>query len=740
MKAHSSSTLPPGSVLIQSGQTIPQSVSMAALQANNVTSVPQNLQVWTPSPSGTITVSGITSSRNSTNLVTLPSGQTVLMANLVTTATTGSISLPTSSLAKQQIQVPSGPLATQLTNPTVIQGPNGPMSMALPGGIISNNALNSFNNPSNAFVPNPMGNMATDQPVHIAQIIDNQLHTGTACFTTNAGFQGIAPMNQVILDSSSFNLGAAQTQNKLINMSPVRPHTLVSSPMQHINVGNSFVTAGNLPRGLSSDSSLSETVVGSNTQNLSIQETAGYSVQDDSSLVIQNSTSTIPSSNTTLPEIPCSTEDSQTNIESKCVVGEQTNSMFTSSSLSELLTEFEPHLQLDHDVEEVMTNLANEFIVNCAEKAQKLASHRGSSSVEGKDVAFCMEREWNIVVPGFISEERPMRKNLTSEAHRQRLALMKKQIKKYNYFLYERNNFDDHPIFARRRSTDHNKDERNPKTCTGDPNSFIGKHLSTSSLSRRIQNVLFCLVELNPHNAVVVIEKCIITRQFPGLVLDLLLGLVKKDAYTLMFLKRILLDSGQDIRSWMSNFLKLSSSASYLEKLNFHFMAITTNLIPHDSTIPLDDSVILTAITLLRVLAAFRGFVNYNFPPELSQKLLILLTHRTVISERGLQYISYSLAFLIGLRWSLTTGLSLDTGSNNHGNNRISMSIDVENIIVTWLQRLIDEQDIFNSITQSSASSSLSYLHNCNQLPKTISYIEPCYFWLYYFIQINLRI
>ncbi|CAH8546287.1 unnamed protein product [Heterobilharzia americana] len=457
MKAHSSSTLPPGSVLIQSGQTIPQSVSMAALQANNVTSVPQNLQVWTPSPSGTITVSGITSSRSSTNLVTLPSGQTVLMANLVTTATTGSISLPTSSLAKQQIQVPSGippgspivlsnpnptgPLATQLTNPTVIQGPNGPMSMALPGGIISNNALNSFNNPSNAFVPNPMGNMATDQPVHIAQIIDNQLHTGTACFTTNAGFQGIAPMNQVILDSSSFNLGAAQTQNKLINMSPVRPHTLVSSPMQHINVGNSFVTAGNLPRGLSvslssdigisqSDSSLSETVVGSNTQNLSIQETAGYSVQDDSSLVIQNSTSTIPSSNTTLPEIPCSTEDSQTNIESKCVVGEQTNSMFTSSSLSELLTEFEPHLQLDHDVEEVMTNLANEFIVNCAEKAQKLASHRGSSSVEGKDVAFCMEREWNIVVPGFISEERPMRKNLTSEAHRQRLALMKKQIKK----------------------------------------------------------------------------------------------------------------------------------------------------------------------------------------------------------------------------------------------------------------------------------------------------------------------
>ncbi|CAH8568091.1 unnamed protein product [Schistosoma bovis] len=253
--------------------------------------------------------------------------------------------------------------------------------------------------------------------------------------------------------------------------------------------------------------------------------------------------------------------------------------------------------------------------------------------------------------------------------------------------------------------------------------SNVGAHLNPFSLSCRIQTVLFYLVKLNPHDAVTVVENCITTRQFPGLVLDLLFGLINKEGYTLNFLKRILLDSGQDIRSWMSNFLKLPSSSWYLDKLSHHFIKITSCLIPRDSSIPLDDNTILTALTLLRVLAAFRGFINYNFPPELSQKLLILLTHRTVVSERGLQYISYSLAFLIGLRSSLATGISSDTNGVMHNNSRVpANTTDIENTIVTWLQRLIDEQDIFNSLTQSSSS---SYLRNCNQFSKTTSYIEP---------------
>nr|CAH8853914.1 unnamed protein product [Trichobilharzia regenti] len=256
---------------------------------------------------------------------------------------------------------------------------------------------------------------------------------------------GSSPMNQMILDSSGFNLGTTQSPNKLINMSPVKPQTLVSSSMQPVSTSNSFNTTENIPRSLSvsfssdiemsqSDTSISQAAIVSSTQNLPVQEIISQSVQEDSSLTtVENSVSTLaPVTTNSLPEeVPSTTENNQTNIDTSCTVGEQVTSAFTADSLSELLTEMEPHLQLDPDVEEVMTNLANEFIASCAEKAQKIASHRGSSSVEGKDIVFCMEREWNIIVPGFVSDDhRPVRKNLTTEAHRQRLALIKKQIKK----------------------------------------------------------------------------------------------------------------------------------------------------------------------------------------------------------------------------------------------------------------------------------------------------------------------
>ncbi|KAH8870412.1 Integrator complex subunit 2 [Schistosoma japonicum] len=241
------------------------------------------------------------------------------------------------------------------------------------------------------------------------------------------------------------------------------------------------------------------------------------------------------------------------------------------------------------------------------------------------------------------------------------------------------------------RSSNHGSDlqDRSWSLYLQDPDTGIIAHLDPHSLSYRIQTVLFCLIKLNPRDAVIVMENCIIGRQFPGLVLDLLFGL---------------------------------SSSWYLDKLSQYFIKVTVNLTPRDPTIPLDDSRILTALILLRVLAAFRGFINYNFPPELSQKLLTLLTHRTIVSERGLQYISYSLAFLIGLRSSLATGISSDTSSNGSTLNRLPANTDIENIIVNWLQRLLDEQDIFNSLTQSSSS---SYLLSYNQCPKTTSYIEP---------------
>jgi transcription initiation factor TFIID subunit 12 len=49
-----------------------------------------------------------------------------------------------------------------------------------------------------------------------------------------------------------------------------------------------------------------------------------------------------------------------------------------------------------------------------------------------KDVQLVLERSWNMWIPGFGSEEiRPYKRSATTEAHRQRLAVIKKALKKY---------------------------------------------------------------------------------------------------------------------------------------------------------------------------------------------------------------------------------------------------------------------------------------------------------------------
>jgi transcription initiation factor TFIID subunit TAF12 len=57
---------------------------------------------------------------------------------------------------------------------------------------------------------------------------------------------------------------------------------------------------------------------------------------------------------------------------------------------------------------------------------------RKAATIEVKDVQLVLERSWNMWIPGFGSEEiRPYKRSATTEAHRQRLAVIKKALKKY---------------------------------------------------------------------------------------------------------------------------------------------------------------------------------------------------------------------------------------------------------------------------------------------------------------------
>uniref|UniRef100_A0A8I5KTB6 Transcription initiation factor TFIID subunit 12 n=1 Tax=Homo sapiens TaxID=9606 RepID=A0A8I5KTB6_HUMAN len=102
----------------------------------------------------------------------------------------------------------------------------------------------------------------------------------------------------------------------------------------------------------------------------------------------------------------------------------ENNQVLTKKKLQDLVREVDPNEQLDEDVEEMLLQIADDFIESVVTAACQLARHRKSSTLEVKDVQLHLERQWNMWIPGFGSEEiRPYKKACTTEAHKQMLLL-----------------------------------------------------------------------------------------------------------------------------------------------------------------------------------------------------------------------------------------------------------------------------------------------------------------------------
>ncbi|XP_058795025.1 transcription initiation factor TFIID subunit 12 [Phymastichus coffea] len=104
----------------------------------------------------------------------------------------------------------------------------------------------------------------------------------------------------------------------------------------------------------------------------------------------------------------------------------------TKSRLQDLVKEIDPTEQLDEEVEEMLLQLADDFVETTINAACLLAKHRHANTVEVKDVQLHLEKNWNMWIPGFGTDEiRPYKRATVTEAHKQRLALIRKSIKKY---------------------------------------------------------------------------------------------------------------------------------------------------------------------------------------------------------------------------------------------------------------------------------------------------------------------
>ncbi|CCH62415.1 hypothetical protein TBLA_0H01280 [Henningerozyma blattae CBS 6284] len=65
----------------------------------------------------------------------------------------------------------------------------------------------------------------------------------------------------------------------------------------------------------------------------------------------------------------------------------------------------EKDLSIDGDVEELLLDMADEFVSNITSFSCRLSRHRNSNMVNKRDIQLHVERNWNIRVPGFNADE-----------------------------------------------------------------------------------------------------------------------------------------------------------------------------------------------------------------------------------------------------------------------------------------------------------------------------------------------
>ncbi|CEP13702.1 hypothetical protein [Parasitella parasitica] len=92
--------------------------------------------------------------------------------------------------------------------------------------------------------------------------------------------------------------------------------------------------------------------------------------------------------------------------------------VLTKRKIQELVSQIDPSERLEPEVEDILLEIADEFIESVTTFACQLAKHRKSDTLEVKDVQLHLERNWNIRIPGFAADDiRPLRKPTIPSSH-----------------------------------------------------------------------------------------------------------------------------------------------------------------------------------------------------------------------------------------------------------------------------------------------------------------------------------
>ncbi|CAF1128292.1 unnamed protein product [Adineta ricciae] len=80
-------------------------------------------------------------------------------------------------------------------------------------------------------------------------------------------------------------------------------------------------------------------------------------------------------------------------------------SLLDKRAIQELIKEVDPLMQVDEEVEEMLAQIAEEFVDSTLLASCQNAKHRKANTVEAKDVQLHLERTYSMWVPGFGTED-----------------------------------------------------------------------------------------------------------------------------------------------------------------------------------------------------------------------------------------------------------------------------------------------------------------------------------------------
>mmetsp|Transcript_21758 Transcript_21758/g.44468 ORF Transcript_21758/g.44468 Transcript_21758/m.44468 type:complete len:112 (+) Transcript_21758:132-467(+) len=99
----------------------------------------------------------------------------------------------------------------------------------------------------------------------------------------------------------------------------------------------------------------------------------------------------------------------------------------TQSRIQDLAKQADPNLTLDTEAQQVLQDIAEDFVENVAAFACELVKHRAGETLEVKDLQLAIEKNWNMRLPGIGDNElRVIKKSSTTEVHRQRTQAVRK--------------------------------------------------------------------------------------------------------------------------------------------------------------------------------------------------------------------------------------------------------------------------------------------------------------------------